>query len=241
MTAETHPGHRPRAVARITETALATAAGAALAVGFASLSGQARVTIAGGIAGGLNGLLSGAREVYDWGRPRGWSAFLLDSTWGLFGTALGLAVHGVNLVSSRAVYRREFSRRRNRHVYEHGFRLKRGYLVTLGNVIGNAAGTGDRIEDRPERIRVIDKHEDLHVWQSRIFGVAMQAIYALWAVGGTLVGVAYWVLHRDRGLGAVVMTTAYYDNPFEYCAYRNDGRWPPPGAHPGLHWPGKAG
>jgi hypothetical protein len=33
-----------------------------------------------------------------------------------------------------------------------------------------------------------------------------------------------------------VETAAYYDNPFEYWAYRNDGRWEANGAHTALKW-----
>jgi hypothetical protein len=224
------------------EAVLVTAGGGVLATLFAAALGApvSLITIAAAM-GGLNGLASGLRRVYDWADAKGWAAFVLDSSWGLLGSALGLVVHLGNLHDRRAVYRADHSRRRNRHVYEHGFRLKRGYLVTLGNVISNASGEGERIEDRPGRVQLIDRHEDLHVWQNRVFGVGMQATYVLWAAGGVFVGFLYWLVHRDEDLGAIVMTTAYLDNPFEYWAYRRDRNWPPAGAHPGLRWPGRVG
>jgi hypothetical protein len=224
----------------ILEAALATFAGAAIPASLAWLLGVPRLlVIVVGTIGGLNGLVCGALKTYDWSKGKGWLAFALDSSWGLLGSMLALVVHAINLIGS-AKYRADHSRRRNRHVYEHGFKLKRGYLVTIGNVISNAAGSGTTIEDRPERVRLIDEHEDLHVWQNRIFGVLMQATYAVWAAGGILYGFLFWLFSGRRNLASIILTTVYYDNPFEYWAYRRDRNWPPAGSDPRVRWPGSA-
>lgn len=229
--------HAARAGA-ILETAAVTTVGAALPASLVWLLGGPRVVvIAAGAIGGLNGLVCGARQTYDWSRAKGWLAFALDSSWGLLGSMLALVVHAINMAGD-AEYRADHSRRRNRHVYERGFKLKRGYLVTIGNVISNAAGSGATIEDRPERVKLIDEHEDLHVWQSRIFGVLMQATYALWAVGGILYGFLFWLLAGRKDLASIILTTVYYDNPFEYWAYRRDRNWPPTGSDPRVRWRG---
>lgn len=225
---------------RVVEAALVTVSGSALSAAPALLLDlSVAVVVATAVVGGANGLLSGGRQVYDWRSWTGWLAFVLDSTWGLLGTALGLFVHTFNFAHRRAGYRAVHSRRRNRHVYERGFALKRGYVVALGNVISNASGGIGSIEDRPGRMRLIDEHEDLHVWQNRIFGALMQATYVVWAAGGILYGAAFWVLHRHESLSSIVMTTVYYDNPFEYWAYRKQRYWPPLDSHPRVRWPGR--
>ena len=37
-----------------------------------------------------------------------------------------------------------------------------------------------------------------------------------------------------------MLTLAYYNNPFEYWAYRRDRYWPPAGADQSLAWKGDA-
>lgn len=59
----------------------------------------------------------------------------------------------------------------------------------------------------------------------------------MWGTVGAVVGFVVWLAHRDEPLAALVRTAAYFDNPFEYWAYRNDRNWPPAGAHPLLAWP----
>jgi hypothetical protein len=224
---------------RVVETVAVALGGAVAAGSLAWAFGEVEVVVAASVAGALHGEISGARQIYEWRRPRGWAYFLLDSTWGLLGSTLGVVVHLINLVARGSRYRADLSARRNRHVYEGGFRLKRGFIVTMGNVISNAAGSGTRIEDRPGRLQLIDRHEGLHIWQNRVFGPLMQATYVVWAAGGLLYGLGFWLMHRDESLGVVVLTTVYYDNPLEYWAYRLDGHWPPPGSHPRVRWRGR--
>jgi hypothetical protein len=219
---------------RAAETAL-TALGGALLGGAAGLPGGVPVAITAGVSAGLNGAFGGFRQVYEWRTAKGWLAFAADSTWGLVGTTLGSLLHLVDLAVPRSGYRADLSRRRNRHWFDGGARLRRGFVLTLGNVVSNASpGRGPGAE---ERRRLIDRHEELHVWQSRVFGPLYPAVYAAWFAVGLVVGTAVWALRRGRPrLFRLLETAAYYDNPFEYWAYRRDGRWADNRADPVLKW-----
>lgn len=221
-------------MSRAVEAAAAAVAGASLGGLAGSLLGAALPLAA---VGGFNGAVSGWRGIYDWRAPAGVAAFALDSTWALGTTAAALFAHGAAYVRGRPGYSAELSRRRNRHVYRHGFQPRRRFAVTLGNVV---SGAGDVAN--PRRARLVTDHEDVHVWQARWFGPAFPVLYAGWAAGGSLVGAALWAVRRGRGslerdsLGRVVETCAYYLNPFEWWAYSRDAHWPPAGAVPALAW-----
>jgi hypothetical protein len=215
------------------ESAAAGAVGAVLGLGAGFLYGGpfGPVTaLAGALAAGLNGLGAGARGIYDWRSPLGWFAFVADSTWALPMTALAVAVSGTNVLLP-AAHSREMSRRRNRHVYDGGLKLQRGLALTVGNVISNANPTGGGFNRE-----FLSRHEELHIWQARIFGPLFPAVYVVWFAGGALVGTLAWLGHREESYADLVRTAAYFDNPFEYWAYRNDRNWPPDGAHPLLAW-----
>ncbi len=216
------------------ETGLTTVAGAALG-GAVGLLGGVPLAIATGASAGLNGAFGGYRQVYDWRRAQGWLAFAADSTWGLLGTTLGNVLNLANLAGRRSGYREDFSRRQNRHVFERGAAMKRGFAFTHGNVISNAStGRGPLVE---ERRPFIDRHEGLHVWQSRIFGPVYQAVYVVWFAGGAVVGATAWALKREKPkMKKMVETAAYYDNPFEFWAYKHDDHWETNSAEPTLKW-----
>lgn len=227
---------RPSASERSTTEAVATGiAGAAL--GGVTLTPVGLTTV-GAVVGGANGAISGWRRVYDWRRAGGIAGFVLDSTWGLIGTAIGVAVHAVQRTRSDARYHDELSRRQGYHVYAGGVRLKRGFAVTWGNVISNAAGVRgldpSTAAGRGRRALII-RHEALHVWQSRLFGPLYPVLYGGWIVAGAAVGLVVG-LARGGGVYRAVETLAYYDNPFEVWAYRRDGKWPPRGADESLVW-----
>ena len=216
------------------ESAVAGAVGAMLGLGAGFLYGGPLgpvTALAGALAAGLNGLAAGARGIYDWRSLAGWIAFVADSTWALPMTALAVAVSGAN-VALPAAHSSEMIRRRNRHVYDGGLKLQRGLAQTVGNVISNANPTG-----RGFNREFLSRHEELHIWQARVFGPVFPAVYLLWFAGGALVGTLAWLRHRDESYADLVRTAAYFDNPFEYWAYRNDCNWPPAGAHPLLAWP----
>lgn len=170
----------------------------------------------GAIVGGLNGLVSGSRQIYDWTRPTGWAAFVLDSTWGLIGTAAALGVHALQRTrNDRGGYRSDLSERQNRHVYDTGFTMRKRFAMTVGNTVTNLGGRRD----------LLDRHEMIHVWQARSFGPFFPLLYGTWTVLGALLGTARWARRRD-GLLKHVDTLAYYHNPFEYWAYQRQGYWP---------------
>lgn len=213
------------------ETALTTTIGMWLGgiTGFL-VAGPVGLVI-GAVMGGLNGFISGMTGIYNWKSIDGWLAFLSDSTWGLLGTSLGNIVHIINVFWPDSNYRYDLSHRQNRHVYEGGFALKGNFAFSQGNVISNAGlGTGT------VNAAFIANHEELHIWQSRIFGPIFQFTYIAWAVVGFFVATFYWFGDTSKDWGSLVETAAYYDNPFEYWAYKNDSNWPPSGANPDLRW-----
>ena len=144
-------------------------------------------------------------------------AFVLDSTWALITTAGALVVHAVAaLQRAPGNYLASLSARHDRHVYAGGLRLRPGFLTTVGNVISGAA--------RTRRRAVIDVHEQLHVWQARMFGPLYPLIYGVWTLAGGAVGAVVWLGSvRREPLIKVVDTYAYYSNPFERWAYRRKG------------------
>lgn len=211
------------------EAAAAGAAGALLAGAAGSFAG---VGVPAAIVGGANGLLSGHRRVYDWRSTAGVAAFALDSTWALCTTTAGLGAHLLGRLRGDPGYVPELSERRNRHVYERGFQPRRGFAITLGNVVNGAGDVG-----RPRRAKLVTDHEDVHVWQARLFGPAYPMLYLGWMVGGGAAGAAAWAArHRDRPFGKVVESYAYYLNPFEWWAYSRDDHWPPSGKVAGIGW-----
>ena len=202
----------------------------------ALMTGTVGHPLIGALPGGLNGMVSGALGIYAWRSASGRLAFVLDSTWGLVGTSLGLVIHLVNVAWPRVDYVEEISLRRNRHVYAGGLALRGGFALSMGNVISNGGGkVGLRGESDlvARRRRFVTAHEELHIWQNRLFGPFFHVLYGAWLVLGTCIGLVMWPVVRG-GLLNAVETMAYYNNPFEFWAYRNDDYWPPRGSHPRL-------
>lgn len=181
--------------------------------------------------GVLNGAVCGWRGTYRWRRADGWVAFTLDSTWAIATTGASLVSHGVTALRRNGRFVADLSERTNRHVYEGGLAPRRGFAVTLGNTI---SGLGDTRDAR--RRRLINDHEDVHVWQARWFGPLYPSLYVGWAVGGGAVGALRWLGRRSEPLGKMIETHSYYLNPFEWWAYSRDGEWPPIGMLPGRGW-----
>ena len=187
------------------------------------------------VVGAANGAVSGARRIYRWRSPTGPLALLLDSTWGLPMTLAAMAAHGVAAVQGRrGGYVRPLSERANRHVYARGLSVRRGFAMTLGNVV---SGAGDDVLTTPRRQKLVTDHEDVHVWQARWLGPLYPVLYVGWSVLGGAVGALVWLFRRrgDR-FSTVVETCSYYLNPLEWWAYSRDDRWPPPRKLAGLGW-----
>ena len=213
----------------LTETVVTAAAGAMLAGAVGSVLG---VAVPAAVVGGVNGAISGRRRIYDWGSAKGVAAFALDSTWSLATTTAGLVAHGVAAVRGDPQFAPALSERRNRHVYGRGFQPRKGFAITLGNVVN---GAGDL--SRPRRAKLVTDHEDVHVWQARTFGPTYPVLYLGWMVGGGVAGVVVWATaRRDERLSKVIESCAYYLNPFEWWAYSRDDHWPPSGKVEQLGW-----
>jgi len=176
--------------------------------------------------GAANGALGGWRGTYAWRRPTGWLAFVLDSTWASPLTAAALLTHAVAAVQpGRGGYLADLSRRANRHVYRRGFRVRRGFLITIGNTVH---GAGAIATTDARRRRVVTDHEDVHVWQGRWFGPSYPLLYGGWMLVGGACGAGVWLVRGRRApLAKVVETCGYYLNPFEWWAYSRDANWPP--------------
>lgn len=205
------------------------AAGIGAAIACASL--PKRFRIPGAVAAAVNGAVSGYRGTYDWSRGTGPAAFSLDSSWAILGTTSGSLLLGVQR-ALRARYRADLSERRNRHIYETGLRGHPDFAITVGQVVTNAGGRSGLTE---RRLRLVDRHEELHIWQQRALGPLFPLGYGTWVVAAGLAGVALWMVKRGD-LGRTVTTLAYYDNPLEYWAYRRDDHWPPAKADASLAW-----
>ncbi len=147
-------------------------------------------------------------------------------------TAAGLASQMVGAVRGRPGFVPSLSRRANRQVFQRGFVPRRGFVITVGNVI---SGAGDTSVQR--RRRLVTDHEDVHVWQARWFGPLYPILYGAWMAVGGAVGMLVWATRRrSASFAKVVESCAYYLNPFEWWAYSRDGHWPPPGKVRGLGW-----
>ena len=185
------------------------------------------------VIGTLNGVIAGARHIYGWRRPRGALAFALDSTWALPMSAAALVPHLVAAVQSDAGYVPELSERADRHVYERGLRFRKGFAITIGNVVNHA---GD-VRRSARRMRLVTDHEHVHVWQGRWWGPLYPLLYIGWSLGGAVVGAAVWLVRRrEEPFAKVVETCSYYLNPFEWWAYSRDDHWPPAGIVADMGW-----
>lgn len=223
---------------RSTEAAAAGVAGAMIG-GLAAL--PTGFPVVGAVIAGANGAISGWRRIYPWRRPAGRWGFVLDSSWGLVGVTGGLLVHGLQAILKSAHYRSDLSERGGAHIYEGGFAWHPTFTVTTGNVISNAGAKHGVDLTTPQGVRTwefLRNHEMLHVWQGRWFGPFFPLLYAVWGALAPVVATKRWL--RDRtDWWRLVVTAAYYNNPFETWAYRKDGYWPPHGADTRLAWKGR--
>lgn len=225
-------GRRPRPIVPFVEGAVTAIAGGALG---ASVGRAVGLAMPAGVVGALNGAIGGGRGVYRWRRVDGPVAFVLDSTWGMAMTTAALGAHAVAFAQrDRGGYVESLSRRQNRHVYERGFRVRRGFLLSLGNTVNHV---GESVRTSARRRRIVTDHEDVHVWQARWLGPAFPVLYVGWSIVGAAVGAVVWATRRRaERFGRVVETCAYYLNPLEWWAYSRDAAWPPPGMVGDLGW-----
>ena len=189
----------------------------------------------GGVMGGLNGVISGAKQIYDWTSWTGWATFVADSSWGLLGTELGTLIHVINLFyGNDRKYRNDLSFRQNRHVYDGGFAIDSAFSFTQGNVTSNLAGGVGGVNSGPDYDALLN-HESLHIFQNRLFGPVYLITYGAWLiVGGVLGGILG--IFASQPWTTSVEDVAYYDNLWETWAYKVKG--PDPSSHHGgdLSW-----
>ncbi len=210
----------------------AAAVGVGGAVLGAAVGAPLGIGLALGAVGAANGALTGWRRVYDWGCSTGPVAFVLDSTWALPMTAAALASQAIGILRGAPGYDASLSRRANRMVFRRGFVPRRGFVITIGNVVSGAGDTS-----QPRRRKLVTDHEDIHVWQARWFGPFYPLLYGGWMVAGGAMGTVVWATtRRSESLAKVVESCAYYLNPFEWWAYSRDDHWPPSGKVRGLGW-----
>ena len=224
-------------VSRAVEAVAVGAAGGLLGALTGRLVGElvdleSELALVGAVVGGLNGVCSGWRRVYGWREVRGPIAFVLDSTWSLVMTTTGVIANLYAWVVPGSGYVPELSERQNLHVHRKGLVVRRGYAVTFGHVVD---GAGD--VELPRRRRLVTDHEDVHAWQARWWGPLFPVLLGAWFVGGSATGVLVWLARgRREPLRAVVETTGYYMNPYEYWAYSRHGIWRPSGMVDGIGW-----
>lgn len=219
---------RPRGT-RLFEAVATAGAAACLGGVVGSLAG---LTIPAAAIAAANGAFSGWRGIYDWRGVDGFAAFVLDSTWSLAMTGSAVLANTVAAFQRDSGYVASLSQRQNRHVHRRGFMPRKGFAITLGNVVG---GAGD--VDRPRRRRLITDHEDVHCWQARWLGPFFPVLYVGWMAIAGAAGVVVWLLrHRDEPFTKVVESSAYYLNPLEWWAYSRDDHWPPAGKLAGFGW-----
>ena len=194
-----------------------------------------KVFVIGGLVGATSGLLAGKQKMYAWSTRRGRLAFIADHTWGLVTTGSGVIVAGLNFLLGATV-EESLSRRQNRLVFNRGFVLRPGFAVSVGYVVSGAADRHGVVTAR--RRKLVEVHEDIHIWQARRWGPLYPALYGLWFVGGSLVGMRRWWVQRHDGRSLMnhIDATAYYSNPFEWRAYTEDDNWPPATADKALVW-----
>lgn len=171
------------------------------------------LALAGAASGLGNGVIAGSRGTYNWKSPAGYLAATLDSTVGLLGTTLGNLISLGNMVAG-AQYSAASSFRQNRQVYTNGAHLEGRHAFTLGgNVVSNAgAGSGG----------LLNHHETLHLWQSRLFGPTWHASYVAWGVGGAIGGGGV-ALFSGSNVMLGGEAGGYVSNPFEHLRLRQSG------------------
>jgi len=148
---------------------------------------------------------------------------------------LGITRLRERLFGVSAGYEHSLSERQNRIVHRDGVVLRRGFAVTVGTVVNGAAGRDGVLTER--RRKLVTDHEDVHVWQQRVFGPLYPIAYLGWFIGGVLISVVRRALSRNEAeLSTEIDRFAYYRNPFEWHAYTCDANWPPHGVDPRSVW-----
>jgi hypothetical protein len=101
--------------------------------------------------------------------------------------------------------------RRLAGVYDGGFGFGK-YTFTQGQVVTNFRSRGGSLL----------RHENLHIWQNRLFGPIYPLSYYGWEIVGAAVGCVLGLFVRQPLLRSI-QDVAYLDNPWETWAYQFGG------------------
>jgi len=213
-----HHDQQVLAAIRVVETGLATVAGAALG-GAVGLLGGAPLAIATGVSAGINGAFGGYRQSTTGAAPRGGSPLPRTPPGPGRDHAGQRPQPGQPRRAQGGVPRGLQPPAEPPCVRERARPCRRGFALAHGNVISNASTGRESLAE--ERRPFIDRHEGLHVWQSRIFGPIYQVVYVVWFAGaGPWSGPPPGRSSARSEDEEAVETAAYYDNPFEFWAYK---------------------
>lgn len=190
------------------------------------------------LVGGLTGLHDGLWAIHRW-RGLGVLSFLLDVTWGLAGSTIGVLLHLVNVVWGRhaddpagATWTDQSETRHYAHRYVSGFRLKPTFAFTQGAVMSNMDAQGPTSS--------LHRHESIHVWQNRLLGPFFWFSYVGWMVMLLIPALIAGLVTNGKRVGAALEWWCYFNNPWEIMAYgiaNPSGRTSQPGGSEGwLCW-----
>lgn len=159
--------------------------------------------------GAFTGMMDGLWQTHQWAGP-GLAAFALDETWGLPGATNGDLLHLVNFTWGDHVVGET---RTDAHRYQKGFAVQSGFAFTQGAVMSSNTFSPTT---------KLFMHENIHVWQNRVFGPFFTLSYLAWLIVFLIPGLIYGVA---SGAGAFVgiQSYSYYSNPWEAWAYTVQG------------------
>lgn len=169
--------------------------------------------VVGGAVGGYDGIFA----IHRW-KGLGVVSFLLDVTWGLAGSTVGLALHLVNSGWGRhaddppgLAWTSSSETRQYAHRYTSGFRLKPTFAFTQGAAMSNMGshGVGSPLH----------RHESIHVWQSRLLGPFFWFSYLGWMAMLLVPALIAGLASTGQRVGRAIEWWCYLNNPWEIMAY----------------------
>lgn len=193
--------------------------------------------IVGGVAGAYDGIFA----IHRW-KGLGVFSFLLDMTWGLAGTTVGIALHLVNTGWGRHAddpvghaWSNASETRQSAHRYVRGFSLKPAlhFAFTQGSVMSHMTSNGVTSG--------LHRHESIHVWQNRLLGPFFWFSYVGWMLMLLVPGLIAGLVSTGQRVAQAIEWWCYFNNPWEIMAYgiaNPAGRTGQPGGHEAwLCWP----
>lgn len=170
------------------------------------------------VVGGLIGLFDGLWATHKW-LGLGVPEFLLDVTWGLGGNTNAALMHLINFAwgdhaddSKDEWGGDEKETRTGAHRYKKGFAIKPpDFAFTQGAVMSNM--------DTEKPSSNLWKHENIHVWQSRLMGPFFWFSYFGWMVLTFFPSLIAGLIDSAKRVGDAIQWWTYFNNPWEIMAY----------------------